>query len=177
MEQVVGHSTMIEELNKSIASITSDIIGLQTQAAGLEKALSKLADNQATLLSMSAGKPQASPVIGMNSIIITENTPLTLEETLKELKNHNEFLLPFVSQLVCLGEEVKEIEEDETTMIMNEKKVGEVKILSEVKYPLLDLEMCTLHELISILQKFASDPSINANQAGFGSYIANDVLK
>jgi hypothetical protein len=34
-----------------------------------------------------------------------------------------------------------------------------------------------LHELINILQKFASDPSINANQAGFGSYIANHVLK
>jgi hypothetical protein len=34
-----------------------------------------------------------------------------------------------------------------------------------------------LHELTSFLQKFASDPSINANQACFGSYIANLVLK
>ena len=34
-----------------------------------------------------------------------------------------------------------------------------------------------MHELISILQKFASDPSINTNQAGFGSYIPNHVLK
>jgi hypothetical protein len=50
-------------------------------------------------------------------------------------------------------------------------------MLSEVKDPLLDLEKCSLHELMSILQKFASDPSINANQAGFGSYIANHVLK
>ena len=58
-----------------------------------------------------------------------------------------------------------------------EKKVEEVKILSEVKEPLLDLENCSLHELISILQKFASDPSINVNQAGFGTYIANHVLK
>jgi hypothetical protein len=66
---------------------------------------------------------------------------------------------------------------NETTMIMNERKVEEVKILSEVKDPLLDLEKCSLHELISILQKFASDPSINANQVGFGSYIANHVLK
>jgi hypothetical protein len=57
-----------------------------------------------------------------------------------------------------------------------EKKVEEVKMLSEVKDPLLDLEKCSLHELINILQKFASDPSINTNQAGFGSYIANDVL-
>jgi hypothetical protein len=37
------------------------------------------------------------------------------------------------------GEEVKEIEEDETIMIMNERKVEEVKMLSEVKDPLLDL--------------------------------------
>jgi hypothetical protein len=113
MEQVAGHSTMIEELNKSIASISSNIKGLQTQAAGLDKVLTKLPDNQATLLSMSVGKPQAPPVIGMNSIVINENTPLTWEETLEELKNYPKFLLPFVSQLVCLGEEVKEIEEDE----------------------------------------------------------------
>jgi hypothetical protein len=57
------------------------------------------------------------------------------------------------------------------------KKVEEVKMLSEVKDPLLDLEKCSLHELINILQKLASDPSINPNQAGFGSYIANHVLK
>jgi hypothetical protein len=50
-------------------------------------------------------------------------------------------------------------------------------MLSEVKDTLLDLEKCSLHELINILQKFASDPSINTNQAGFGSYIANHVLK
>ena len=56
-------------------------------------------------------------------------------------------------------------------------KVEEVKMLSEVKDPLLDLENCSLHELISILQKFASDPPINTNQAGFGSYIANHALK
>jgi hypothetical protein len=168
---------MIEELNKSIASISSDIKGLQTQAAGLDKALSKLADNQATLLSMSAGKPQEPPIIGMNSIVITENTPLTFEEMLDELKNYPKFLLPFFAQLVCLGEEVKEIEEEETTMVMEERKVEEVKMLSEVKYHLLDLEKCSFHELMSILQKFASDPSKNANQAGFGSYIANHVLK
>jgi hypothetical protein len=52
-----------------------------------------------------------------------------------------------------LGEEVKEIEEDETTMIMNQRKVEEVKMLSEVKDPLFDLEKCSLHELMSILQK------------------------
>jgi hypothetical protein len=58
-----------------------------------------------------------------------------------------------------------------------EKEVEELKMLSEVKDPLLDLEKCSLHELINILQKFASDPSINTNEAGFGSYIANHVLK
>jgi hypothetical protein len=62
-------------------------------------------------------------------------------------------------------------------MIMEDRKVEEVKILSEVKDPLLDLEKCSLYELINILQKFASDPSINVNQEGFGSYIANHVLK
>jgi hypothetical protein len=60
---------------------------------------------------------------------------------------------------------------------MKERKVEEVKMLSEVKEPFVDLEKCSLHELISILQKFASDPSVNINQAGFGSYIANHVLK
>ena len=61
MEQVASDNTMIQELNKSIASISSDIKGLQLQAAELDKALSKLADNQATLLSMSTGKTQAPP--------------------------------------------------------------------------------------------------------------------
>jgi hypothetical protein len=50
-------------------------------------------------------------------------------------------------------------------------------MLSEVKDPLLDLEKCSLHKLISILQFFSSDPSVNSNQACFGSYIANHVLK
>ena len=72
--------------------------------------MSKLADNQATLLSMSAGKPQASPVVGMNSITIADNVPLTLEETLSELLNYPEYLLPFMSRLGCLREEVTEIE-------------------------------------------------------------------
>jgi hypothetical protein len=57
------------------------------------------------------------------------------------------------------------------------KKVEEVKMISEVKDTLLDLKKYSLHELINILQKFASDPFINANQAGFGSYITNLVLK
>jgi hypothetical protein len=36
---------------------------------------------------------------------------------------------------------------------MNEKEVEEVKMLSEVKDHFLDLEKCSLHELINILQR------------------------
>ena len=63
---------------------------------------------------------------------------------------------------------------------MKRKKtqVEEVKMLSDkITEPLLDLDKCSLHELISLLQKFANDPSFNVHQAGFGSYIANHVLK
>jgi hypothetical protein len=59
----------------------------------------------------------------------------------------------------------------------NDKHIEEVKMLSEVREPLLDLEKCSLNELIAILEKFATDPTINVNQAGFGSYIANYVIK
>ena len=55
---------------------------------------------------------------------------------------------------------------DESLLLIKlERKVDEVKMLSEVKEPLFDLENCSLHELRSILQKSASDPSINVNQA------------
>jgi hypothetical protein len=60
LEQVASHTSMIEELSKSISLISADIRSLQHQSSSLDKALSKLADNQATLLSMSAGKPHAS---------------------------------------------------------------------------------------------------------------------
>ena len=42
---------------------------------------------------------------------------------------------------------------------------------------LLILEKCSLHEIVEFLQKFASDPTCNVHRAGFGSYIANHVLK
>ena len=38
-------------------------------------------------------------------------------------------------------------------MVMKERKVEEVKMLSEVEDPLLSLDNCSWHELISILQK------------------------
>ena len=68
-----------------------------------------------------------------------------------------------MSHLMVPKEEVSKTEYDE-------RKVEDVKMLSEVNDPLIDLENSSLHELISILQKFASDPSIDVNQSGFGSY-------
>ena len=139
----------------------------------LDKALSKLADNQATLLSMSAGKPQGPPMVGMNSITITESLPSTFEETYNELLNYTDLLEPLLLQFESLTEEEKEC-----IMAVEEKQVEEVKMLSDkIAEPLLDLDKCSLHELISLLQKFANDPSFNVHQAGFGSYIANHVLK
>ena len=124
------------------------------------------------------GKPQAPPVVGMNSINITENAPLTLEVTLNELLNYPEYLLSFMSQLVGLKEEANETEYDESPMLIElERKFEEVKMLNEVKEPLLGLDKYSLQELISILQNFASNSFINYNQAGFGSYIANHVFK
>lgn len=189
MEQVASHNAMIHELNKSIASISSDIKGLQLQSSNLDKALSKLADNQATLLSMSAGKPQAQPSVGMNSITIaapiienidhiaentSEHVPTSLEETLNEIVKYPEYLLPYMSYLASKDE----ISPHESSMLAKlESKVEEIMMLTEIKDPLLDLEKSSLQELIATLQKFASDPTINVNQPGFGSYIANHVLQ
>jgi hypothetical protein len=46
-----------------------------------------------------------------------------------------------------------------------------------VKEPLLNIDKCILNELINILQNIANDPSFNVHQTGFGSYIANHVIK
>jgi hypothetical protein len=60
---------------------------------------------------------------------------------------------------------------------VEEKEVEEVKMLSDnIKEPLLDLDKCSLNELINILQKIYNDPSFNVHQTGFGSYIANHVI-
>jgi hypothetical protein len=62
--------------------------------------------------------------------------------------------------------------------VLKEKQVEEVKMLSEkIDEPLLDLDKSCLNELINILQSFANDPSFNVHQNGFGSYIANHVIK
>ena len=74
--------------------------------------------------------------------------------------NYTDLFEPLLLQFESLTEEEKE-----SIMIVKdkEKQVEEVKMLSEVKEPFVDLEKCSLHELISILQKFASDPSVNIN--------------
>jgi hypothetical protein len=51
-----------------------------------------------------------------------------------------------------------------------EKQVEEVKMLSDkIDEPLLDLDKCSLNELINILESFANDPSLNVHQTSFGS--------
>lgn len=155
---------------------------MQQQTASFDKILSKLADNQATLLSMTPGKPQASPTVGMNSISIKESLPTTFEETYNELLNYTDILEPLLLQFGSLTEEQREeiLKVKETVMPIeeNDKQVEEIKMLNDtITEPLLDLDKCSLNELISILQKFANDPSVNVHQAGFGSYIANHVLK
>ena len=50
-------------------------------------------------------------------------------------------------------------------------------MLSEVHDPFINLEKCSLHELMEVLKKFASDPTCNVHQVGFGSYIASHVLQ
>jgi hypothetical protein len=70
---------------------------MQHQAAGLDKALSKLADNQAILLRMSTGKPQGTAIC-MNSITIAANAPLTFEDTYNELMQYTNLLAPLLLQ-------------------------------------------------------------------------------
>jgi hypothetical protein len=137
----------------------------------LDKALSKLADIQATLLSMSAGKPHASPMVGMNSIVVSEIPSSTLEETYNELLDYVDLPEPLLKSMNVEENNVKE-------KVVEEKEVEEVKMLSDnVNEPLLNLDKCSLNELINILQNFANDPSFNVHQTRFGSYIANHVIK
>ena len=112
-------------------------------------------------------------MVGMNSITIIESLPTNFEETYNGLLNYADILEPILLQF----ESIKE-EEKESIMVEEEKQVEEVKMLSEkIAEPLLDLDKCSLNELISLLQKFANDPSFNVHQTGFGSFIANHVIK
>jgi hypothetical protein len=71
-----------------------------------------------------------------------------------------------------------EKEEKESIIVVVEKQVEEVKMLSnKINESLPNLDKCILNELINILQSFANDPSFNLHQTGFGSYITNHVIK
>jgi hypothetical protein len=51
------------------------------------------------------------------------------------------------------------------------RQMEEIKMLDDIPNdPLASLENCTHDEVMSILQNYACDPTINTNQAGFGSY-------
>jgi hypothetical protein len=43
--------------------------------------------------------------------------------------------------------------------------------------PLSSLENFTIDEIISILQNHACDPNVDSKQVGFGTIIANHVIK
>jgi hypothetical protein len=71
-----------------------------------------------------------------------------------------------------------EEESKKSIMVVEEKEVEEVKMTSNnVNEPLLNLDKCSMNEIINILQNFANDPSFNVHQTIFGSYIANHVIK
>jgi hypothetical protein len=71
-----------------------------------------------------------------------------------------------------------EEESKKSIMLVEEKEVEEVKMISDnVNEPLLNLDKCSMNEIINILQNFANDPSFNVHQTRFRSYIANHVIK
>ena len=82
----------------------------------------------------------------------------------REFLEKNAYLNRIEEKLVCVNDSLrknpsfKHEKEDpvkKQVWIKKERKVEEVKMLNEVKEPLLDLDNCTLQELIAILQKFA----------------------
>jgi hypothetical protein len=102
------------------------------------------------------------------------------------MKNHmreknNEESIKCVEDIIDrLWEILHQMEEErkESTMVVEEKELKKVKMLSNnIREPLLDLDKCSLNELINILQNFANDPSLNVHQTIFGSYVANHVIK
>jgi hypothetical protein len=73
---------------------------------------------------------------------------------------------------------IDEEEEKESMIVVEEKQVEEVKMLSDkITELLLHPNKYSLNELMNLLQKFANDLSFNVYQIGFGSYIANHVIK
>jgi hypothetical protein len=95
-------------------------------------------------------------MVGMDSIVVSEIPPPTFEETYNELLNYVDLLEPLLEQFESMGIE----ERKESIMVEEEKEVEKVKMLSDnIKEPLLNLDKCSLNELINILQSSANDPS------------------
>jgi hypothetical protein len=62
--------------------------------------------------------------------------------------------------------------------VEDSRQIEEIRMLDDIpNNPLASFKKCTLDEVFSILQNDACDPTINTNQAGFNSYIANHVIK
>jgi hypothetical protein len=88
------------------------------------------------------------------------------------ISNGHKKILFMTKLLVHDGSLIKYEDEEE------EKQVEEVKMLSDtITKSLLDLDKCCFNEPMNIFQKFATDPYFNVHQTGFGSYIANHVIK
>jgi hypothetical protein len=55
------------------------------------------------------------------------------------------------------------------------RQVEDIRMLDDI--PNNPFENCTLNEYLSMLQNHACDPTVVTNQAGFGSFITNHVIK
>jgi hypothetical protein len=109
-----------------------------------------------------------------------------LAREIATMKNHmqekkNEESIKYVQDIIDRSWEIMhqmEEERKESIMVVEGKEVEEVKMLSDnIKEPLINIDKCSLNELINILQNFANDPSFNVPQTGFGSNVANHVIK
>jgi hypothetical protein len=103
------------------------------------------------------------------------------------IKNHmqaqkHEETIKYVQDIIDRSWEalnkMDEEDEKESIMVIEEKQVEEVKMLSDnINEYLFDLDKHSLNELTNILQSFANDSPFNVYQTGFGSYIANHIIK
>ena len=161
--------------------VEDTIVALALSKENFESGLEKL-PNKEDFEQVASYPENIIPKINDELVNVMHKLRLCEKEFLEKDINLNSI----EEKLVCVSDllrknpsfkHVKEVPVKKQVWIKKERKFEEVKMLSEVKEPFVDLEKCSLHELISILHKFASDPSVNINQAGFGSYIANHALK
>ena len=134
--------------------IRSFILYSKTRMKKTNDTLSKIASRMETIANNAKSKKGATKKF--NDKIFSMLEPL--DRDIKDYVEEEDDLQ------IALNASLKKRNEKLVWVKMKERKVEEVKMLSEVKEPLLDLENCSLHELISILQKFASDPSIKVTK-------------